>query len=71
LERYSSSHSSYGWFAGHNTSIFYQLKENDIVDKNRIEGSVKQVKGSIEEAAGKVLGDAKLTAKGKADKVAG
>jgi uncharacterized protein YjbJ (UPF0337 family) len=71
LERYSSSHSSYGWFAGHNTSIFYQLKENDIVDKNRIEGSVKQVKGSIEEAAGKVLGDAKLTAKGKGDKVAG
>jgi uncharacterized protein YjbJ (UPF0337 family) len=61
----------YGWFAGHNTSIFYQLKENDIVDKNRIEGSVKQVKGSIEEAAGKVLGDAKLTAEGKADKVAG
>jgi uncharacterized protein YjbJ (UPF0337 family) len=39
--------------------------------KNRIEGSVKQVKGSVEEAAGKLLGDAKLTAEGKADKVAG
>jgi uncharacterized protein YjbJ (UPF0337 family) len=39
--------------------------------KNRIEGSVKQVKGSVEEAAGKLLGDAKLTAEGNADKVAG
>jgi uncharacterized protein YjbJ (UPF0337 family) len=41
------------------------------MDKNRIEGSVKQVKGSVEEATGKLLGDAKLTAKGKADKVVG
>lgn len=41
------------------------------MDKNRIEGSVKQVKGSVEDAAGKLLGDAKMTAKGKADKVAG
>jgi uncharacterized protein YjbJ (UPF0337 family) len=39
--------------------------------KNRIEGLVKQVKGSVEEAAGKLLGDAKLTAEGKADKVVG
>jgi uncharacterized protein YjbJ (UPF0337 family) len=41
------------------------------MDKNRIEGLVKQVKGSAEEAAGKLLGDAKLTAEGKADKVVG
>jgi uncharacterized protein YjbJ (UPF0337 family) len=41
------------------------------MDKNRIEGLVKQVKGSVEEAAGKLLGDAKLTAEGKADKVVG
>jgi uncharacterized protein YjbJ (UPF0337 family) len=41
------------------------------MDKNRIDGSVKQVKGSVEEAAGKLLGDAKLTAEGKAVKVAG
>ena len=39
--------------------------------KNRIEGLVKQVKGSVEEAAGKLLGDAKLTAEGKADRVVG
>jgi len=41
------------------------------MDKNRIEGLVKQAKGSVEETAGKLLGDAKLTAEGKADKVAG
>jgi uncharacterized protein YjbJ (UPF0337 family) len=41
------------------------------MDKNRIDGSVKQVKGSVEEAAGKLLGDAKLTAEGKAVKIAG
>ena len=41
------------------------------MDKNRIQGSVAQVKGSVEEAAGKLLGDAKLTADGKADKIAG
>lgn len=41
------------------------------MDKNRIDGSLKQVKGSVEEAAGKLLGDAKLTVEGKADKTAG
>jgi uncharacterized protein YjbJ (UPF0337 family) len=41
------------------------------MDKNRIEGSVKQAKGSVEEAAGKLLGDAKMTAKGKTDKIEG
>jgi uncharacterized protein YjbJ (UPF0337 family) len=41
------------------------------MDKNRIEGSVKQAKGSVEVAVGKLLGDDKLTAKGNVDKVAG
>jgi uncharacterized protein YjbJ (UPF0337 family) len=41
------------------------------MDRNRIEGSARQAKGGVEEAAGKLLGDAKLTAQGKADKVAG
>jgi uncharacterized protein YjbJ (UPF0337 family) len=41
------------------------------MDKNRIAGAAKQVKGAIEEAAGKVLGDAKLTAEGKIDKAEG
>lgn len=41
------------------------------MDKDRIAGAAKQVKGSIKEAIGKVTGDAKLQAEGAADKVAG
>jgi uncharacterized protein YjbJ (UPF0337 family) len=41
------------------------------MDKDRIAGAAKQVKGSIEEAAGKAVGDAKLTAEGKIDKAEG
>lgn len=41
------------------------------MDKNRIEGSVKQAKGAVKETAGKILGDAKLKGEGKADKVDG
>jgi uncharacterized protein YjbJ (UPF0337 family) len=41
------------------------------MDKDRIEGSAKQVKGSIKEKAGKALGDSKLEGEGKADKTVG
>lgn len=41
------------------------------MDKDRVEGSAKQAKGAVKDAAGKVTGDAKLQAEGKADKVAG
>ncbi len=41
------------------------------MDKDRVAGSAKQVKGAVKQAAGKVVGDAKLEAEGKADKVAG
>lgn len=41
------------------------------MDKDRVEGTAKQAKGSIKDAAGKVLGDTKLQAEGKADKAAG
>jgi len=41
------------------------------MDKDRIAGSAKVVKGSVKEAAGKLVGDAKLQAEGKADKAAG
>ena len=41
------------------------------MDKDRIEGAAKQVTGSIKEAAGKMVGDSKLQADGKADKVEG
>jgi uncharacterized protein YjbJ (UPF0337 family) len=41
------------------------------MDKDRIKGSAEQTKGAMKEAAGKVLGDKKLEAEGKADKAAG
>jgi uncharacterized protein YjbJ (UPF0337 family) len=41
------------------------------MNKDRIEGAAKQAKGSLKDAAGKVLGDAKLQAEGKADKAEG
>ena len=41
------------------------------MDKDRIAGAAKQAKGAIKEATGKALGDAKLTADGKSDKVEG
>ena len=41
------------------------------MDKDRVEGSAKRVKGAIKETIGKVVGDAKLEAEGKADKTEG
>ncbi len=41
------------------------------MDKDRIEGTAKQAKGAVKEGVGKLTGDAKLQAEGKADKAAG
>lgn len=41
------------------------------MNKERIEGSIEQAKGKTKEVAGKVTGDAKLEAQGKAQKTAG
>lgn len=41
------------------------------MDKDRVEGALTQAKGAIKEGAGKITGDTKLEAEGKADKVAG
>jgi uncharacterized protein YjbJ (UPF0337 family) len=41
------------------------------MDKDRIAGSAKQVKGSVKEAIGKVTGDTKTQAEGAAEKAAG
>jgi uncharacterized protein YjbJ (UPF0337 family) len=45
--------------------------EEEMVDKDRIAGSAKVVKGNVKEAVGKAVGDAKLEAQGKADKMEG
>ena len=41
------------------------------VDDDRVEGSAKNIKGSIKEAAGKLVGDTKLETEGKMDKAEG
>lgn len=41
------------------------------MDKDRIVGAAKGVKGSIKEAVGKLIGDAKLQSDGKAEQTAG
>lgn len=40
-------------------------------DHDRIEGAAKNMGGKLKEAAGKVTGDEKLKAEGRADQVAG
>jgi uncharacterized protein YjbJ (UPF0337 family) len=42
-----------------------------MVDKDRIAGSAKEIKGSVKQAAGKLVGDAKLESQGRAEKAAG
>ena len=41
------------------------------MNKDRIAGAAKEAKGTAKETAGNLLGDAKLTAEGKHDKLAG
>jgi uncharacterized protein YjbJ (UPF0337 family) len=41
------------------------------MDKDRIKGMGDQAKGAVKDATGKVLGDSKLQAEGKADKAKG
>jgi uncharacterized protein YjbJ (UPF0337 family) len=41
------------------------------MDKDRIAGAAKGIKGSVKEAIGKVVGDAKLQSDGKAEQAEG
>ena len=41
------------------------------MDKDRIAGSAKVIKGTIKEKVGKAIGDAKLESEGKSDKAVG
>ena len=57
------------------TSLRHQDAEQDrrilTPDQDRIEGAGKNIGGKIKEAAGKVTGDEKLKAEGRADQVEG
>ncbi|THD47655.1 MAG: CsbD family protein [Bradyrhizobium sp.] len=41
------------------------------MDKDRVVGSAKQVKGAVKQAVGKAVGDTKLETEGNADKIKG
>ena len=41
------------------------------MDKDRVAGSAKQIKGEVKQVVGKAVGDAKLEFEGKADKIEG
>ena len=41
------------------------------MDKDRVSGAAHQAKGAVKDAAGKVMGDTKMQAEGKAEKTAG
>jgi uncharacterized protein YjbJ (UPF0337 family) len=41
------------------------------MDKDRVKGAADQAKGAAKDAAGKIVGDQKLQAEGKADKMKG
>ena len=41
------------------------------MDKDRVKGAAHEAKGAVKEAAGKLTGDTKTQAEGKAEKVGG
>jgi uncharacterized protein YjbJ (UPF0337 family) len=41
------------------------------MDSERIKGAAQKAQGTVKDAAGKLTGDAKLQAEGRADKIAG
>lgn len=41
------------------------------MDKDRVVGSAKQIKGTVKQAIGKTVGDTKLESEGNADKIEG
>jgi uncharacterized protein YjbJ (UPF0337 family) len=45
--------------------------EEIAMDKDRIDGAARQVKGAVKETVGRVTGDAKTQAEGAAEKAAG
>jgi uncharacterized protein YjbJ (UPF0337 family) len=69
----SSSGTTITWSSSNlsTTRGLFQLTQEIGMDKDRIEGAAKQAKGTIKETVGKVTGDAKIEAEGKADKTEG
>ena len=47
------------------------MSEDDVMDKDRVEGSATNLGGKIKEGAGKLTGDEKMRSEGVADQVKG
>jgi uncharacterized protein YjbJ (UPF0337 family) len=45
--------------------------EEEMIDKDRIIGSAKEIKGTVKQAVGKAIGDAKLESAGQDDRIEG
>jgi uncharacterized protein YjbJ (UPF0337 family) len=45
--------------------------EEEMIDKDRVIGSAKEIKGTVKQTVGKAVGDAKLESEGQADKIEG
>ena len=54
-----------------NIMMAHVSRREHTMDKDRMIGSAKVVKGKIKEAVGKAVGDVKLKSEGKADKIEG
>lgn len=47
------------------------MERKIVMDKDRIVGSAKEIKGSVKKTVGKATGDAKLQSEGEAEKIEG
>ena len=45
--------------------------EEEMIDKDRVIGSAKEIKGTVKQTVGKAVGNAKLESEGNADKIEG
>jgi len=52
-------------------SLLRRQQRETAMNKDQVEGSLEKAKGSVKEAAGKVVGNERLQAEGAADKTAG
>jgi uncharacterized protein YjbJ (UPF0337 family) len=44
---------------------------NEFIDKDRVVGSAKQIKGAVKQVVGRAVGDVKLESESKTDKIEG
>jgi uncharacterized protein YjbJ (UPF0337 family) len=54
-----------------NSTVQGLVLEEEIMDKDRVVGSAKEIKGAIKQVVGKTVGDAKLESEGRADTIEG